>query len=75
MVCQPEITGTFLWRSNCGQEEARCQEEGCQEDDEEERRQEGREEEDQKGEEVSDKAFEPCTECLGVKETQVFSAA
>lgn len=48
------ITKTFLWRSDCGQEEARRQEEGSQEDREEERpKEEGREEEDQKGEKVT----------------------
>jgi hypothetical protein len=41
------IARTFLWRSDCGQKEARCQEKGSQEDCKEDRQegpQEGREE-------------------------------
>lgn len=39
------FTGTFLWRSNCGQEETRCEEESSQEDCQESPSQEGHEEE------------------------------
>jgi hypothetical protein len=50
-----KVTKTFLWRSDCGQEEESRQEEGSQEDREEEGpKEEGRQEEDQKGEKVTD---------------------
>ena len=54
-------TQTFLWRSNCGQEETRCQEEGRQEDREEDREEEGQrhEEEGQEGQAQDQKGLVP----------------